>query len=133
VSFAGKHVTAPLAAQIARGTPLSALGEPMDPAEFHRLTIPDGTIVHIDNFGLMKFTGSLDGLSEGQRCQVRVNGRTIDVVHGLRLMSYDDGQWVIFPGSSYGLPELGMVRRSGIAEIDAKVGDRVEILQRVPA
>jgi predicted lysophospholipase L1 biosynthesis ABC-type transport system permease subunit len=38
-------------------------------------------------------------------------------------MSRDTGEWVIYPGSSLGLPELGKVRENGARELNAKIGD----------
>jgi len=48
-------VTAPTIGKIATGTPLRKLGTSISKEEIQRLDLPDGTIVHIDNFGLMKF------------------------------------------------------------------------------
>jgi S-adenosylmethionine hydrolase len=129
IPFSGKNVSAPLAARVASGAPLQELGEPIDAASMTRLDLPAGTIVHIDNFGLMKFTGSLDelGLKEDDAVEVTLNGRTVKATYARRMMRLDTGLWAVYPGSSFGLPELGKVRMSGVAELDAKVGDRIEV------
>ena len=122
-SFEGKQTTAQIAARAARGIPLADLGTPLDVGSIVRLKIPDGTIVHIDNFGMMKFTGDMGDVAEGDRFEVSVNGMTIEAVFGRRLMSFDSGTWVLFPGSSFGLYELGCARSLGAVNLGTSVGD----------
>lgn len=126
-AFPGKYVTAPLAAQIAGGAPLAEVGKPADPELIRRPEIAPGTIVHIDNFGLMKFAGEDWDLEPGQRYEVTLNDRRIEAVCGHRMMSFDDGEWVLYRGSSLSLMELGRTRRTGAFDIGAQVGDVLEI------
>ncbi len=121
--FGGKYVHAPAVAQIAMGKPLKDMGHPFDIEKIVKIDIPCGTIVHIDNFGLMKFTGELTGLNEGDELEVNVNGKTLSAVYAKRMMSRETGEWVIYPGSSFGLPELGKVRENGAKELNIKIGD----------
>lgn len=121
--FGGKYVHAPAVAQMAMGKPLDKMGQPFDIEKIIKLDIVEGTIVHIDNFGLMKFTGDITGLSEGDKLEVSVNGKTLKAVYAKRMMSRDTGEWVIYPGGSFGLPELGKVRENGAKELNAKIGD----------
>ena len=121
--FGGKYVHAPAIAQIAMGKPLNKLGHLFDIKKVVKLDITEGTIVHIDNFGLMKFVGELTGLNEGDKVNVSVNGKTLRAVYVKRMMSRETGEWVIYPGSSFGLPELGKVRENGAKELNAKIGD----------
>jgi S-adenosylmethionine hydrolase len=121
--FGGKYVHAPAVAQIAMGKPLSEMGRPFDIKNVVKLDISVGTIVHIDNFGLMKFIGDLSGLNENDKLIVNINGKVLKAVYAKRMMSRDTGEWVIYPGSSFGLPELGKVREDGAKEISAKIGD----------
>jgi S-adenosylmethionine hydrolase len=121
--FGGKYVHVPAVAQIAMGKPLNQLGCPFDVKNIVKLDIPDSTIVHIDNFGLMKFTSDLTGLNEGDKLEVCVNGKTLQAVYAKRMMSRETGEWVVYPGSSFGLPELGKVRQNGAKELNAKIGD----------
>jgi len=121
--FGGKYVHAPAVAQIAMGKPLNKLGHPFDIKKVVRLNIAERTIVHIDNFGLMKFVGELTELNEGDKLNVDVNGKTLKVVYAKRMMSRETGEWVIYSGSSFGLPELGKVRENGAKELNAKIGD----------
>lgn len=121
--FGGKYVHAPAVAQIAMGKPLKDMGHPFNIENIIKIDIPAGTIVHIDNFGLMKFVGGLTRLNEGDKLEVNVNGKTLKAVYAKRMMSRDTGEWVIYSGSSFGLPELGKVRENGAKELNAKIGD----------
>lgn len=121
--FGGKYVHAPAVAQIAMGKPLKDMGQPFDIEKIVKSDIPCGTIVHIDNFGLMKFTAELTGLNEGDELEVNISGKTLSAVYAERMMSRETGEWVIYPGSSFGLPELGKVRGDGAKELNIKIGD----------
>jgi len=121
--FGGKYVHAPAVAQIAMGKPLNEMGHLFSIEKIVKLNIHDGTIVHIDNFGLMKFTGDLTDLNEGDKLTVTVNRKVLQAVYEKRMMSQETGEWVIYPGSSFGLPELGKVRENGARELNAKIGD----------
>jgi len=121
--FGGKYVHAPAVAQIAMGKPLNRLGNLFGIEKVVNLDIPEGTIVHIDNFGLMKFVGELKGLNEGDKLNVDINGKTLKAVYAKRMMSRETGEWVIYPGSSFGLPELGKVRENGAKKLNVKIGD----------
>ena len=121
--FGGKYVHAPAVARIAIGKPLNKLGHLFGIEKVVKLDISKGTIVHIDNFGLMKFVGELTGLNEGDKLNVDVNEKTLKVVYAKRMMGRETGEWVIYPGSSFGLPELGKVRENGAKELNAKIGD----------
>ncbi|MBU4010418.1 MAG: SAM-dependent chlorinase/fluorinase, partial [Proteobacteria bacterium] len=126
VPFGGKYVHAPAVAHMAMGKPLNEISKPFNIDKFLRLNISEGTIVHIDNFGLMKFTGDLSNFNEGDELNVNINGENILAVYATRMMSQETGKWVIYPGSSLGLPELGKVRRNGAKELDTKIGDMIK-------
>ncbi|MDB5264599.1 MAG: hypothetical protein JWN64_170 [Parcubacteria group bacterium] len=123
VSFAGKYVTAKVAAAAALGTPLSELGEAIDPSGIVRLDLAVGTIVHIDNFGMMKFVGDLGDASPGDSYQVVINNNKFVAVYEQRMMSLETGAWAFFTGSSFGLFELGQARDLGAKKLNIKVGD----------
>lgn len=123
IAFGGKYVHSPAVAQVAAGQRLSTLGKVFDPSKLRKAEIAEGMIVHIDNFGLAKFIGDLSGLAEGDKLQISVNGKTFSGIYATRMMNYDTGQWTIYPGSSFGLPELGKVRQDGAAELGLKIGD----------
>ncbi len=122
-SFGGKYVHAPAVAQIAMGKPLNKLGHLFGIEKVVKLDISEGTIVHIDNFGLMKFVGELTGLNEGDKLKIDINEITLKAIYAKRMMSRETGEWVIYPGSSFSLPELGKVRENGAKELNTKIGD----------
>ena len=102
-------------------------GIAIDPKEINRLSLTDHTIVHIDNFGMMKFTGDLDNPKENDFYEVKINEKKIKAIFCKRMMSKETGSWVLFPGSSFGLFELGQVREYGASTIGAKIGDIIEL------
>jgi len=66
-SFGGKYVQVPTACKILLGQNMEELGAPYDAYLLNEYKISLGTVVHCDNFGLMKIynTSNLD-FSEGQ-------------------------------------------------------------------
>ncbi|MBI2475817.1 MAG: SAM-dependent chlorinase/fluorinase [Candidatus Taylorbacteria bacterium] len=131
LSFSGKLVTAPTIAKIACGEDIKNLGAPVSPEEITRLNIVGHTIVHIDNFGMMKFTGDLDNIKENNYYKVEINETKIKAIFCKRMMSQETGSWVIFPGSSLGMYELGKVREYGAKSINAKIGDILKITKLI--
>jgi len=106
---------------------LNLIGSKFDPNDLVKLDIPDGTIMHIDSFGLMKFKSVLPKINEGDKLTIEVSGSSFSAVYAKRMMSRETGEWVLYPGSSLGLPEIGKVRENGAIEINAKIGDIVKI------
>ena len=127
VSFAGKYTTAKIAAAAANGVELSDLGDPIDPQSIVRLELEMGTIVHIDNFGMMKFVGDIGSVMANDRFDVSIGNRTFQAVYEPRLMSRETGEWVLFPGSSFGLFELGQTRKLGAHDVGINVGDVIKL------
>ncbi len=126
-SFGGKYVQAPTAAALLTNIEFETLGEAKNENFLTDYNIENGTVVHIDNFGLMKvFEETISEFKEGQVLSLNKNGKHIlDVTYTESLKTHDDGKWVIFNGSSLHLmPEVGRVRSmNSAAEIDCKVGD----------
>ena len=126
-SFGGKYVSAPTAAKIFGGVALESLGEPVSEDFLSDFSIPDGTVVYCDNFGLMKIRHpKLTEFHDGQQVKVFVNGNyKVDAVYATQWKTQSDGIWVLFPGSSLdSMPELGRVRaKDSAAELDVKEGD----------
>jgi S-adenosylmethionine hydrolase len=129
-TFGGRAVAAPTAAKVARGVPLSNIGRALE-EPITRLPLQPFTVVHVDNFGLMKMTGTLEAPREGTRYTVTTNGQTVEATFGRRLMGYETGTWMLFPGSSYRPPllELGLVRGNGAQKLNVSVGDVLQITQ----
>ena len=125
VPFGGKYVHAPNAARAAAGMNISELGSSFNAENLLGLEAEIGTIIHVDNFGLMKIKMDLDEENFGKTIRLSVNGNLIEAHQGRRMMEYGTGEWVIYPGSSLGYPELGMVRRNGAQILNAAPGDIV--------
>jgi len=132
ISFGGKYIHTPIAARVVSGEKLKELG--VRKLESNFLTYPDlkeGTIVHIDNFGVIKIFGNLlSGLKEGDKTRIFVNGEEKCIAtftHSMKALS--DGVWVIYPGSSLNnIPEIGRVRKIDAAEkLGVKIGDTITI------
>ncbi len=121
--FGGKYVHAPAVAQIAMGKSLKEMGHSFDSKKIVTLDINPGMIVHIDNFGLMKFVGKLSEFDEGDKLEVNFNGNIFKAIYVKRMMSRDTGEWVIYPSSSLNLLELGKVREDGAKQLNARIGD----------
>ncbi len=112
-TFHGRDIFAPVAAALADGVPLSALGEPVDPAELRRLNIPVAVltpeglelhVLHRDTFGNLILDGQIEQLAQigveiGEEVQIRCAGtthratvaRTFADVHPGGLLLYQDG------------------------------------------
>jgi S-adenosylmethionine hydrolase len=126
VSFGGKYVHAPNVAKLVAGVKFEKIGKKFPKESLTELDIEDGTIVHIDNFGLMKIKNETPLFKEGEKLQIFKNGKyVLDATLANRMMSLNDKEWVLYPGSSLNsLPELGTVRyKEGFKEIDAHIGD----------
>lgn len=127
LSFSGKLVTAPTAAKIARGEKIERFGKPISVNRIRRMSVPKHTIAHIDNFGMIKFTGSMEDPIPGDRYEITIGNNTFEAVYNRRMQSEEIGVWVLFPGSSFGLYELGKVRCYGAQSIGAEIGDKIRI------
>jgi len=126
ISFGGKHVHAPNIAKLVMETPFSEIGKKFPKKALTNLEIKDGTVVHIDNFGLIKIKGKAPNIKDGTKVKIFKNGKYIlDAEYADRMMSRDDKEWILYKGSSLdGLPELGTVRyKEGCKDIEAKIGD----------
>ncbi len=128
ISFGGKYVHAPNVAKLVAGKPIDSFGKPFNKDELASLDISEGTIVHIDNFGLLKIMGETPKFEEGQKFKISINGEEkFEAKFSNRMMTQDDKDWVLYAGSSlYSLPELGTVRYAeGYKEFGIKIGDKV--------
>ena len=125
--FGGKYVHAPTVAKMASGIPFEGYGKELSKNELCNFSIKTGTIVHIDNFGLMKIKNKFPDYPEGTNVKIFVNGeKSVNAITSVRMMNHDTGTWVLYPGSSMGLPELGKVRcTDGAKELNVKIGDAI--------
>jgi len=128
ISFGGKYVHAPIAAKVAAGFPLEKLGVSFDKKVLTHLSIIPGTVLHIDNFGVPKIFGNLEGFKEENALEIFVNGKSKCVaVYTSSMKNLPDGTWAIYKGSSLNnLPEIGKTRSLSTAdELGVKIGDVV--------
>lgn len=128
ISFGGKYVHAPNVAKLVAGVPMDSFGKLFAKEALATLDIDSGTIVHIDNFGLLKIMGETPKFEEGQKFKISINGEErFEAKFSNRMMTQDDRDWVLYAGSSlHSLPELGTVRYAeGYKEFGIKIGDKV--------
>lgn len=131
-SFGGKYVQVPTACKILNGIPLEKIGTQLNTSQIVDYKILPGTVVHCDNFGLMKiFNSTTLNFLEGQKLQIFINENPrCEAIFSKNLKCHPDDTWVLFNGSSLGgLPELGLVRSQNSAEaLNVKTGDRISWL-----
>lgn len=129
ISFGGKYVHAPIAARVAAGLDLNTFGLPFDRDRITKLDLKQGTVLHIDNFGVPKMFGTLESnLKEGDLLDIYVNQeKRLTAVFTSSMKNLDDDTWAIYKGSSVNsLPEIGKVRSLETAkELEIKIGDIV--------
>jgi S-adenosylmethionine hydrolase len=132
VPFGGKRIYPKTIATILKDRSIINVGEKLNLSLIHNIDIPDGTIVHIDNFGTAKLKGSKVefsrlGINSGDKVEVYINDKSRLVAsYNPRVMAGEDGDWVVYPGSSLdGMPELAKVRSIGAYNLQLKIGDLV--------
>jgi len=128
VSFGGKYVHAPNIAKLVAGVDFDNFGKKFPVENLAKLEIIKGTILHIDNFGLIKIMDDTPEYEEGQKFRIYLNGEyKFDAKFSKRMMNNEDREWILYKGSSLnGLPELGTVRyKDGYKEEGFKIGDIV--------
>ncbi len=116
-TFHGRDVFAPVAAHLANGVPLAALGEALEPAELIRVELPaprvDGTHVQanvlvVDRFGNVRLNVSrleleAVGITEGDRVDVEVDSRHFSCPFGRTFVDVRRGELLLFEDSSGGI------------------------------
>jgi S-adenosylmethionine hydrolase len=127
VPFGGKYVHSPAVGRLAAGQPISELGTPFPHQRIRRVRAREFEVVHVDNFGNAKINACLDGLAIGDEVILDIAGQRIEAVYGKRMMECTDGTWVVYPGSSFGLLEVGEVRGRGVHELGVQAGDTVSV------
>ncbi len=126
VPFGGKYVHSPTIGKILAGQKLCELGNEFDIEGIRTVEIKNGTVFHVDNFGNVKMQGDLGGASNGDKFVIEVNGKILEAVFWKRMMERNDGEIVIYPGSSFGLPEIGIVRGNFSEKYGVKPGDTIK-------
>jgi S-adenosylmethionine hydrolase len=133
ISFGGKYVHAPIAAKLAATDDFSkvVLREIKDFSELSLLRIPEGTVLHIDNFGVLKIAIKKLHCELGSTLKIRVKNTNLEAIHCSSMKELKDGQLAVYRGSSLGYYELGYVRRLATDRIlDIEIGDIINIVTR---
>lgn len=128
ISFGGKHIHAPIAAKVASGIKLIKLGKKFDKKRLTYLKLDRGTVVHIDNFGVIKIFGDLNNLKEGDKVKIFIKNKfNRFAIFTKSMKNLPNNSLAIYPGSSLNnLPEIGKVRSLGTGkELGVKIGDIV--------
>ena len=118
-------------ADILNGRKINTLGKIFSKEKIRKANIVNGTVVHIDNFGLIKIYGKIpNNLTIKQKVSIRTSrGHEFTAIFDNRMMNNPDNSWVLYPGSSlWGLPELGKVRANGAAELGIIEGDKIDFI-----
>jgi len=129
--FHGRDIFAPVAAHLAAGTPLPALGEPISDPVLLRLPQPQptpnglrGEVIHIDHFGNLACNIRLEHLHRPvQEVQVEVH-----TIEGLvdAFGERPAGSLVALLGSTGNLV-ISVVNGSAASRLNARPGDPVEV------
>lgn len=128
VPFGGKYVHAPAVGKIASGVPISELGNKFDINKLRHVEMREGTVMHIDNFGNLKLFHRFEKEPQnGDIFEIKFNNQTINVTYNKRMMEKNDGDIIIYPGSSFGFTEIGIVRGHFSTKYNIKNGDVVEV------
>lgn len=128
VPFGGKYVHAPAVGKLASGIEPKELGNSFDIAKLRHVEMPEGTVMHVDNFGNLKlFHRFKEGTKDGDNYVININDLEMPVIYNTRMMARDDGEIIIYPGSSFGFTEIGTVRGNFAQEYNVKNGDLVKI------
>ena len=85
----------------------------------------------IDNFGNLKLNHKLKEHVDGDFLNVFINGKKVTMKYAKRMMALDDGEIIIYPGSSFGFTEIGMVRGNFAETFNIKYGDKIKIKESI--
>ena len=84
--------------------------------------------MHIDNFGNLKLYHKFINKPEnGDKYLIQFNNTELELVYNKRMMEKNDGEIIIYPGSSFGYTEIGIVRDHFSSKYDVKNGDVVKV------
>ncbi len=131
ISFGGKYIHAPIAAKISAGYPLEKIAANKFPMErIKYLNIKNGTVVHIDNFGVIKFVGKVDALRKKRHVKIYKKGKLIAQAQYTKSMKdLKKGTLCVYKGSSLtNILEIGIVRElNTYKKLGIKIGDILEL------
>ncbi len=128
VPFGGKYVHAPAVGKIASGVPINELGNKFPIEKIRHVDMEEGTVMHIDNFGNLKLFHKFETEpNNGDKYEIEFNDNKLEVVYNKRMMERNDGEIIIYPGSSFGFTEIGTVRDHFAEKYGVNNGDLVRV------
>ena len=128
VPFGGKYVHAPAVGKVVGGVSISELGDRFDLNKIRYVSMEEGTILHIDNFGNIKVFHKFEYEPQnGDKFLISINNYELEAIYNKRMMEKSDGELVIYPGSSFGYTEIGLVRDHFSLKYNVKICDVVKI------
>lgn len=131
-TFQGRDIFAPVAAYLSLGIEPKEFGLTLP--EIARLSLPGiekrrggiiGQIIHIDNFGNLVSNVKAQELNEFKIMKIKVRKRTIPQL-SRTFSEVKKGELLAYIGSS-GFFEIGIREGNARLELDAKMGDQIEI------
>ena len=63
----------------------------------------------------------------GDKYLIEFNNEKLEVIYNKRMMEKEDGELIIYPGSSFGYTEIGIVRDHFSLKYKIKNGDIIKI------
>ena len=127
VPFGGKYVHAPAVGKLAAGTLPKELGHEFPVAKIRKCEMAEGTVMHIDNFGNLKLFHHFKEAKDGDKFKISFNEHQLEVVYNTRMMARDDGEVIIYKGSSLDYTEIGIVRGNFANQYAINNGDVIQI------
>jgi S-adenosylmethionine hydrolase len=142
-TFHGRDIFAPVAAHLARGVALSALGPSIDPSGLVRVELPvarleddrlHSTVVVVDRFGNLRLnltTAALEeaGIEHGGTIDIEVDGRHYDAVVARTFADVELGKLIVFEDSSGGV-SLAINRGSAARILAVVTGQGVRLARQ---
>ena len=137
-TFHGRDIFAPVAAHLALGMSLTAVGEPLDPAELFMLERPaprveaaglSATVGYVDTFGNATViaddaAATEAGLAAGANVLIQAGGEAYDARYALTFADVEPGELVVYLNSSGGLA-IAVNQGSAAERLGIVAGDQV--------
>jgi S-adenosylmethionine hydrolase len=139
-TFHGRDIFAPVAAALAGGEALAALGEPLAPGALRELRLgqatlrDDGLLVHVlalDHFGNLALDASADqlgdaGLRAGTAVELQIGGRRLRVPYALTFADVAPGELLLYEDSA-SMAALAVNLGSAATALGLAGGDELEL------
>lgn len=142
-TFHGRDIFAPVAAHLARGTPIEVVGPPLDPAGLVSLAFPvarardgglDTSVLFIDTFGNCRLAGepadlaALRGrLDPGDRFTVRVGSSALEIAWQPTFGAVATGELLLYEDADYAGLGIGLNRGSAAERLGLRPDSALRI------